>query len=335
MAELADKLTVIEGGNTPQRGSKSWCQKVRRRAKQLAEDLDTGYMELAQILYEVWDTPMDNDPNKGPIYKQWGFDSFTQWAHEDLKLQPRKAQRLRAIWYTLEVELKGMDPDLKKRIVCLGISKTRELVRILDLDNAEGWVEIAEKSSYPVLCASIAKAKTAKDIADAQAAVAAKQAAEEAAEDEDEGDEETKAEEPELEAVGGRATVDDAAPDFGAVPERRDGPQPPQPVAAPEEPEEMNFLHFGLFPEQYLNVQLALRKAGEMSGSEKKSHNLDLICTDFLANNDIVPSNVSENRIRFMRRLEQVFGIKIIALDVANDEVVFGAGTLSKLAKEE
>jgi hypothetical protein len=332
MAEVADKLTVIEGGNTPQRGSKSWCQKVRRRAKQLTEDLDTGYMELAQILYEVWDTPMDNDPNKGPIYKQWGFDSFTQWAHEDLNLQPRKAQRLRAIWYTLEVELKGMDPDVKARIIALGISKARELVRILDVDNAQGWVEVAEKSSYPVLCASIAKAKQAADIAKAQAAVKAKQEAEEAAEQAELDDSEK--EEPELEAVGGNAQVDQASPDFGVPdPPEKEGPQPPQPVAAPGEPEQMEFLHFALYPEQYLNVQLALRKSGEMTGSDKKSHNLDMICTDFLANNDIVPSNMAENRMRFMRRMEQVFGIKIIALDLVNDEVVYGAGLVAKLTK--
>lgn len=334
MAEVADKLTVIEGGNAPQRGSKSWCLKIRKRAKQLAEDLDTGYMELAQILYEVWDTPMDGDPNKGPIYKQWGFDSFVQWAHEDLNLQPRKAQRLRAIWYTLEVELAGLDPDLKKRIVKLGISKARELVRVLELSNAQGWIEVAEKSSYPVLCASIAKAKQASDIAKAQAAVQAKQAAEEAAESEDEDDDDTEVEEdPKFETAGGRAQVDAASPDFGVPDPPKDGPQAPAPVAPPDEPEQMEFLHFGLFPEQYLNVQLALRKAGEMTGSDKKSHNLDMICTDFLANNDIVPKNVAENRMRFMRRMEQVFGVKIIALDIANDEVVFGAGTLSKLAK--
>lgn len=331
MAELA----VIEGGNAPQKGSKTWCGKVRRRAKELVKDLDTGYMELAQILYEVWDTPMDNDPNKGPVYKQWGFDSFIQWANEDLSLQPRKAQRLRAIWYTLEVELQGLDPLVKKRIVDLGISKARELVRILDLSNSEAWVEVAEKSSYPVLCASIAKAKQASDIAKAQAAVAAKQAAEEAeAEADGEGEESSGEKEPVLEAVGGNVKVDQNAADFGGDPPKS-GPQAPKPVAAPAEPEQMDFLHFGLFPEQYLNVQLALRKAGEMTGSDKKSHNLDMICTDFLANNDIVPANMAENRIRFMRRMEQVFGVKIIALDFVNDEVVFGAGLVAKLTKGE
>jgi len=332
MAEVADRLTVIEGGNAPQRGSKSWCQKVRRRAKQLAVDLDVGYLELSQILYEVWDTPLDNDPNKGPIYKAWGFKSFAQWADEDLGIQKRKAERLRAIWYCLEVQLAGIDPDLKKRLVALGVSKLREMTGILEPENVEGWIEVAEKSSYPILRASIAKARQAADIAKAQAAVSAKLAAEAAEEAEDEEGEE---EGPELEAVGGTAQVDAASPGFddADVPARVAGPQPPQPVAAPDEPEEMNFLHFGLYSEQYLNVQLALRKSGEMTGSDKKSHNLDMICTDFLANNDIVPGNMEENRMRFMRRMEQVFGVKIIALDMTNDEVVFGAGLLSKLAK--
>ena len=325
MAELA----VIEGGNVPQRGSKSWCHKVRKRARQLASDMDTGYMELAQILYEVWDTPIDGDPNKGPIYKSWGYDSFARWADEDLHIQKRKAERLRAIWYTLEVELIGLDPELKKRIIFLGVSKCRELVRVLELSNAEDWVAIAEKSSYPVLRASIAKAKEVSDLAKAQAkaaaAIAATEAAEEAAEEE--------GEEPDLEAVGGNAHVPEASPDFDAEPDRG-GPQPAIPVAPLPEPEEMAFEHFGLFPEQHLNVKLAIRKAGELSGSDKKSHNLDLICTDFLANNDIIPANLVENRARLLRRLEQVFAVKIIALDLANDEVVYGAGILSKLAKK-
>jgi len=329
MAEFA----VIEGGNTPQRGSKSWCQKVRKRAKQLTQDMDTGYMELAQILYEVWDTPMDNDPNKGPIYKQWGFKSFAHWADEELHIQVRKAERLRLIWFALEVTLAGLDPELKQRLVDLGVSKVRELVRVLELDNTLGWVEIAEKSSYPVLRASISKAKAKADIAKAQAKVAAKLAAEaeaeaaeleEASEDPEDGSE--------LEAVGGSAQVDVTSPDFDA-PAPAKGLQPAVPVSAPPEPEEMGFEHFGLFPEQHLNVKLALRKASELSGSDKKSHNLDLICTDFLANNDIIPSNIVENRMRFLRRMEQVFEVKIIALDLTNDEVVYGAGTLSKLAK--
>jgi hypothetical protein len=331
MAELA----VIEGGNSPQKGSKSWCLKVRKRARQLAQDLDTGYMELAQLLYEVYDTPMDNDPNKGPIFKSWGYDSFAQWADEDLNIQKRKAERLRAIWYTLEVVLVGLDPDLKKRIVSLGASKVRELIGVLELENAEGWVSIAEKSSYPVLRASISKAKAKRD-ADALAAqVAAKLAAEAETEAEAEAEDESEedAEEPDMEAVGGRAHVPDAAPDFDEPAGRKSGPQPPNPAAPPEEPEDMSFEHFGLFPEQHLNVKLALRKASELSGSDKKSHNLDLICTDFLANNDIIPSNIVENRMRFMRRMEQVFVVKIIALDTGNDEVVYGAGTLSKLAK--
>lgn len=300
-------------------GSKAWASRIRRRAKELVEGFDTGYMELSQILYEVWDTPAGGDPNAGPVYKDWGFDSFADYAEKELNLHRRKAERLRLIWYTLEISLAGMDPALRDRLVHLGASKLRDLVRVLTLENAEAWCRRAEGCGYPQLCADIRKSVRDAEIARLQKEVSASAAAQEA---------------PEIVVSGGGAPsgegagFDDGRDDGGPSVVRTSTACP-----LPDPEEELQFEHFSLYPAQRLNVKLALKKAGELCGSDKKSHQLDLICTDFLANNDIVPKNVAENRVRFLARMERVFGVKLIALDEAGKEVVYGLGLLERLAK--
>ena len=48
-----------------------------------------------------------------------------------------------------------------------------------------------------------------------------------------------------------------------------------------------NFHHweFSLSDEQHENVRLAVQRAGEIAGSDKLGHLIDMICLDFLANN--------------------------------------------------
>ena len=337
-ATAADRFQVIEGGNSALvPGSKAWATRVRKRAKQLVKDLDTGYLELARILYDVYDRPIDGDPNRGPIYQSWGFKSFAEWAEEELGLQRRTAERLRAIWYTLEITLAGIDQELKDRLISLGSSKLRELTRVLDIDNAAAWTDVAEHNSYAKLVKMIQKAKEAAEIkrleeeveqakAEAEAAEADAEAAAQGSTEGDEGTSEdadgSSSSSQDIAAIGGGVQVEDGAsfddPLFGS-----DLP----------EVEEPTFEHFPLFPEQKLNVLQALQKAGEISGSTKKGHRLDLICTDFLANNDIVPGKVEENRMRLLAKMERVLGVKIIAIDEQVGEVVYGVNTLDRLAK--
>lgn len=142
-------------GEAAKRDQDEWTDKLRTRAKELARDLEHGYMEMAKILYQVYDTPVDGSPKNLPLYSKWGFASFADYAEKELGLQAKKAGSLRRIWYRLEVELAGIPVELKDRIIRMGWTKVRELIRILTLRNADEWVGLAERSSYPELCVSI------------------------------------------------------------------------------------------------------------------------------------------------------------------------------------
>jgi len=72
----ANGLTVIEGGKASSEtdkasaavGSKAWASRLRRRAKELVASLESGYMELARILYQAYDTPVDGDRKQGALF---------------------------------------------------------------------------------------------------------------------------------------------------------------------------------------------------------------------------------------------------------------------------
>jgi hypothetical protein len=105
-------------------------------------------MELAQILYEIYDTPIDGDPTNAPIYCSWGYKTYSDYAKKELGLLYNKAVNLRRIWYVLEVELADLDPMLKKRLTELGWTKVKEVTRVLTLQNAEKWVEAVETMTF-------------------------------------------------------------------------------------------------------------------------------------------------------------------------------------------
>lgn len=133
-------------------GTRSWANRVRKEAKELAEQVETGYLKLGEILYRIYDAPFDGDPKNGPLLARWGYKSVGEFAEAELQLHAKKAQRLVRIFYRVEVELKGFeDPELHRRFLRLGWSKARELVRIINNDNAQQWIERAEKANYTTI----------------------------------------------------------------------------------------------------------------------------------------------------------------------------------------
>jgi hypothetical protein len=320
-------IETIDSNQASIPGTKQWSSKIRKRAKQLVKDIDTGYLELAKILYQVYDAPIDGDSNRGAVYTSWGHKSFAQYAEEELGIHRRRAERLRKIGYALEVELVELDPAMKNRLVELGSSKLRELVSVLSVNNAEAWIKLAEGMSYPNVRAAIRKAKEIADIEKLKAKVEDNEADIESIDDDVDSVEESStspADPPEIETLGGSVEEED-----GASFEANKQPSKPDPV----EPDKLVYLHFPLYPEQELNVKTALRKAGDICGSDKKGHRLDLICLDFLANNDIVPSNRDESRMKFLSKIERIFGVKMIAIDESIGQVIYGSITLDRLAK--
>ena len=254
-------------------GSEEWGDRLRRKARDLATRINREYMDLGEILYTVWDTPIDGDRKKSPIFTSWGFMTFSEYAEQELNLNRRTAEHLRRIYYVIEVELRGLDIQLRRRLINLGRSKARELVRVLNLQNAEEWISVAERVSYKDLLAAIKQ----------------------------------KLEEAELsEAING----------------------PPDQVPVPEAEQEVKRLQFALFPEQNDNVKLALSRAKELSLSEKTGHNLDLICTDFLATNDFRKGSDQRMWKRFLSKYEDMMKMHIVVIDPKTNQIWYGAEKL-------
>jgi len=273
------ELKLVEGGYSLEEGvgTKQWGARVRRRAKDLSAQLETAYMELGRILYQVYDVPINGDPKNGPIFKQWGYESFQQYAEVELNLKRRKAEHLRSIFYRLEVELAGMNPALKQQIINLGWCKVRELVRVLTLRNAAEWLERAKVCSYPELVEAIARYRQ----------------------------------------------------EYSNMPEDLDN-KDAEPLVPPIEK-----LHpevFQLYTDQRDNVHKALERSMELSGSNKKSHNLDLICMDFLATNEFTKAG-PEQKAKYLAKIEQLLNVRIVAMDPRSGEIVHGLDNLEELVQ--
>jgi len=97
-------------------------------------------------------------------------------------------------------------------------------------------------------------------------------------------------------------------------------------------PESTSVEVFGLYPEQAQNVKSAIERAGQLSQSPVKSHNLDLICQNFLATNDFGKGDRSAEIQKFVRNMERAMKVQMIVYDPSCGEVVFGFDLLKKLA---
>lgn len=153
-------------------GSEAWGNRIRQRARTLVKTIDQGYMELASILHEVWSTPIDNEPHNACVAVAWGYTNYKEWAQEELGLHSRKAERLKNIWHHVHVTLAGqLSPRVERRLIAVGWTKVRELVRVIDGKNAEEWIEVAENLNHAELREIIGQALEDQEKQDQAAAV--------------------------------------------------------------------------------------------------------------------------------------------------------------------
>lgn len=301
-------------------GSKKWADKIRNRAKELSRQLDEGYVEMAVILHHIYHQPVDGDRKNEAVFRLWGYKSFQQYVEEELNFKRRKADYLRSIGTLLEVNLAGIDPDLRKRLVSLGWGKLRELVRLFfnksDPSYVESWINKCEKMNYPQVQEAVGNALDRMGLRDGEVV---EDVTEEDSEDGSEENEDDSVEEEDDEEV-----EEDSPKKSKSKRERL-----PDPVRE-------KVFTFVCFDEQIDNVVAALDRAEEMiqqkGGMERsKSGRLSLICLDFLATNDFGKKNDPEQIKRYLHRIEIALGMKLIA--VKDDEVVYGVKTLKKLAE--
>lgn len=323
---------VINGGQdyaSKEDKPQGWTETVRSDAKVLAGKLDEGYMELAKILYTIWDTPIGGDKINAPIFTQWGYTTFSDYVEMELNIHRKKAQRLKSIWYALEVKLAGsLDPDLKKRIVSLGFSKVRELVGVLTARNASKWVELAEELSYPKLCISVRKYREdVKNLEETRAAAKEAGLVTEGSDGEALGDGDG------LNEGGGGG---DGGGDYDGLPQAVDSViGEPIYIEEPQVPDasysDMAKEYFSLYPEQHDTVKEALAIAQKLSNSTVKSNNLHLICLDFVATNG-EGKTTAQQRMKRLVKLANAYGLDLVIID--DGDVVFGYDSLEALASK-
>lgn len=87
---------------------------------------------------------------------------------------------------------------------------------------------------------------------------------------------------------------------------------------------------FSLFTGQRETVESAIELAKKASQSDKEGNNLTLICTEYMANNAAIDS-----ADEYLKRVEKVLGVKLIAYQDSTESVVFGEKLLDSLFPED
>lgn len=85
-----------------------------------------------------------------------------------------------------------------------------------------------------------------------------------------------------------------------------------------------------VFPKQRENLVRAFDLGKDISGSEKDGHVADLIATEFLSTHNGI-DNVQE----YLRSVERICGVNIIAYDSAGEKMIFGSGFIQELEKRD
>lgn len=337
----SNPLTVIRSDEVPNYvadadvGSRAWAGRMRHRARVLAEQVETGYLELGEILYRIYDAPVDGDPQNGSVLQKWGYNSISEYAEKELSLHSKKAQRLVRIFYRVEVELDGLgkNPELKKRFIRLGWSKARELVRVLTLENMADWIERAEKMNYTTLVEVVKRTIQMEEAKRIQADIAAQP---------DPIAQSNALPEPSAQEPQNTPKEQPVSPPRFASPLPASAPSAPpaRPVGDYAEPANTDFLQkkwvnkvFQLESSQAETVNLALKRAQDLVGNQDKTPStlISLICLDFLSNADW-SGTTTEQRLRYLAKIEKNIGLRMVVID-ENNEVVYGLRALADAAK--
>lgn len=215
------------------------------------KNIDEQFRNVAKLLFVVYERS---------LFMRWGFKNFEEYTNADLGFSYRKANYLIKIWdwYTNHVSRQDVMDAVWQEI---GWTKAKEMVGIINDENADEWLEKARSMN------AIELAETCRKYLKA------------------------------LQAGGddGGSTGSNETPD--------------------------KTLSFKLTPSQKGNVDDALTLASKASSSEKKGHNLDLICTNFIATN---AESITRDAADFLGTVEKQYGFQILAVRTGDGTVVHG-----------
>lgn len=108
---------------------------VRAEVQDLRRQAEESYWDLSVGLHKVY---------TNSYYIAWGFQSWNEYVEADLDFQPRKAQYLVSIqeWFG------RMKPEVQDWIRSMGWTKAKELVGVVNNDNAADWRSRLDGKSY-------------------------------------------------------------------------------------------------------------------------------------------------------------------------------------------
>ena len=101
---------------------------------------------------------------------------------------------------------------------------------------------------------------------------------------------------------------------------------------APPAPESTHMLSTSMYDGQWSTWQAALDRAKNVTNSDKISHNLEMICIDYLASNDF--ADPKDDLKRSIAKFEKLIGHKIIAIDTKSGKPVYGGDLLWLMVKQ-
>ena len=298
---VPQESVITTDSGAPYEGSKLWQREIRGKAKSLVKMLDTGYMDLGQVLYQIFMTP---GPQGGKAYVSWGYSSFDDYVALDLDTHPKKAQRLMAIHRRVVIELGDtLSAVTRARLVALGFSKLKELIRVLTPSNVEEWLTFAENASWRAIDDRVKEAVLNLY-------------------------EESKA------RVDERKRLIELAKEANDMYEvNRLEQEIEQEIESPEsfniampEAQKTRTIEYVFKDTEWDSVKGALQIAEKISGIRVAGANLSLICLEYQALNGGLGS--AKLQKSFFQRLETVLGIRLVALNPDKGEIAYGVDAL-------
>lgn len=340
-----------KGKAEPLMGSKAWAESKRDEARAIVGAIDTQYIVLGKILWDLYDIPVDNNPGGKPVYSLFGYAKFEDFCDKELGLHYRKAYTFRSIYYRLHIELKDMDSALRERIVALGWTKVRGISRVLTLVNALSWVEYAETHTASEIdkkvSAQLDEARKKKALEEGLGFEAAAAGASfgEAAEPSDAPakkkspkkatstpDATDAVDSADLEAFGG-----DLMPSFDEE-HTTEIDKSDEPIFDPSIADINTKLKrvFYLEPGENELLEQALTLSKQLSGKDVVGVNLSLICLEFTATNDATArANMKDEfKLLMLAQVEKLLGIELLAVDPKSGNPIYASVSLKKKAAE-
>lgn len=285
---------------------------LRNEAKTLVREISHKYWDLGRVLYDVYDgvpggyralmSGGGSMRSRTSLFEKWGYKNFGDYCDQEVGIQKRTAENLRYAYFYFAIQQELPEPAVSE-LITIGRSKVYLLAGLATRDSIGIWVEKAKELTFEEL----------KKVVKAAKAVAAGKNI-----DTEELDQEQT------------SMFDDSRPSSEQKPTGNNTAKPLQ------KPEEWHTVSAQMADSQYETWQTAFKKAQSLSNSEKVGHNLELICQDFLSNNEFGKIK-DKDRSAYIAKMERRLGVLVIAIDPNSGKPIHGRDLLHRMmnAKEE